>query len=163
RGPPGRPSRLPTDRPPWPANPDSGKRSNARTSKGSRPSSPSTAATPTRSAASCPPSPHGAGSAGPRPPRTGGPTTPTRPPSPPPNPPGPTGTWPTVPPEGPVGAPWPTRLLAPPHEQGLPPEQSVFPAPDEAAAPLPRPGAPVDGVLSLLALDEQPHPRHPSV
>ncbi|MEU3752670.1 type I polyketide synthase, partial [Streptomyces olivoreticuli] len=74
-----------------------------------------------------------------------------------------TGNWLVALPEHAAADPWTTRLLDTLREQGLRTELLVLPETDEQSEPITWPDGPVDGVLSLLALDERPHPRLTSV
>ncbi|WP_435797932.1 type I polyketide synthase, partial [Streptomyces klenkii] len=69
------------------------------------------------------------------------------------------GDWLVALPDSAVDDPWTTRLLDALRDRGLRTELLVLPGTGDPAEPLTRPGAPVDGVLSLLALDERPHPH----
>ncbi|QRX89543.1 type I polyketide synthase [Streptomyces noursei] len=74
-----------------------------------------------------------------------------------------TGHWLVVLPHGRTDDPWTVRLLDALRDQGLHTDVRELPDTDEPGDPLARPDAPLDGVLSLLALDERPHPHLPSV
>nr|WP_073762806.1 type I polyketide synthase [Streptomyces sp. CB02923] len=75
-----------------------------------------------------------------------------------------TGHWLVVLPDGTTDDPWTVRLLDALHEQGLHTDVRELPAAHEPGEQvLARPETPVDGVLSLLASDERPHPDLPSV
>ncbi|MEV0375119.1 type I polyketide synthase, partial [Streptomyces sp. NPDC050636] len=77
-----------------------------------------------------------------------------------------TGHWLVVLPGTATDDPWTTRLLDALHDQGLHVDIHVLrdnAEPAEPAELLAHPDTPVDGVLSLLALDERPHPHLPSV
>ncbi|ARF53633.1 hypothetical protein B1H19_05070 [Streptomyces gilvosporeus] len=71
-----------------------------------------------------------------------------------------TGHWLVVVPDGAADDPWTARLLDTLHDQGLHTDVRELPADHEPDA---WPDTPVDGVLSLLAFDERPHPLLPSV
>ncbi|WP_455681762.1 type I polyketide synthase, partial [Streptomyces violascens] len=73
------------------------------------------------------------------------------------------GRWLVVLPDGHTGDPWTVRLLDALRELGLGIDVRELPGTDEPGDTLARPDTPVDGVLSLLALDERPHPHLPSV
>ncbi|MFG2211341.1 type I polyketide synthase, partial [Streptomyces sp. NPDC048638] len=70
-----------------------------------------------------------------------------------------TGTWLVALPESSADDPWTTRLLDALREQGLRTELHVVPDAGDPAETITWPDTPVDGVLSLLALDERPHPH----
>ncbi|MFH8410981.1 type I polyketide synthase [Streptomyces sp. NPDC018019] len=70
-----------------------------------------------------------------------------------------TGNWLVALPESTVGDPWTTRLLDGLRDQGLRTELLVLPDGGDPAGTVTWPDGPVDGVLSLLALDERPHPQ----
>ncbi|WP_052393321.1 type I polyketide synthase [Streptomyces roseoverticillatus] len=70
-----------------------------------------------------------------------------------------TGNWLVALPEDATGDPWVTRLLGTLRDQGLHTHPLVLPGTDATELP----DGPFDGVLSLLALDERPHPHHPAV
>ncbi|MFH8350472.1 type I polyketide synthase, partial [Streptomyces sp. NPDC018045] len=74
-----------------------------------------------------------------------------------------TGNWLVALPESAADDPWTTRLLDALREQGLHTELLVLPGTGAANEPVTWPDGPVDGVLSLLALDERPHPDLSSV
>ncbi|WP_426800438.1 type I polyketide synthase, partial [Streptomyces sp. YGL11-2] len=74
-----------------------------------------------------------------------------------------TGHWLVVLPDGAADDPWTTRLLDALRDHGLHTDVRVLPGTDDPGDALVRPDTPVDGVLCLLALDERPHPRLPSV
>ncbi|KOT60338.1 hypothetical protein ADK43_14935 [Streptomyces rimosus subsp. rimosus] len=74
-----------------------------------------------------------------------------------------TGHWLVVLPEGGTDGPWTARLLDTLHDQGLHTDVRELPADHDPDAPIAWPDTPLDGVLSLLALDERPHPDLPSV
>ncbi|MFK8844229.1 type I polyketide synthase [Streptomyces sp. Ac-502] len=74
-----------------------------------------------------------------------------------------TGHWLVVLPDGTTDDPWTARLLDALRDHGLHTDVRELSATHEPGVPFARPDTPVDGVLSLLALDERPHPHLSSV
>ncbi|WTO59687.1 SDR family NAD(P)-dependent oxidoreductase [Streptomyces sp. NBC_00212] len=74
-----------------------------------------------------------------------------------------TGHWLVVLPDGATDDPWTVRLLDALRDQGLHTDVRELPDTDDPGDALAGADTPVDGVLSLLALDERPHPQLPSV
>ncbi|MFJ9853245.1 type I polyketide synthase [Streptomyces sp. NPDC101150] len=73
------------------------------------------------------------------------------------------GTWLVALPEGGADDPWTARLLDTLRAQGLATELLELPGTGDPSEPITWPEGPIDGVLSLLALDERPHPDLTSV
>ncbi|MFJ9411280.1 type I polyketide synthase [Streptomyces sp. NPDC101393] len=68
------------------------------------------------------------------------------------------GTWLVALPEGGADDPWTTRLLDALRAQGLGTALLELPGTGDPSEPVSWPEGPIDGVLSLLAMDERPHP-----
>ncbi|MEW1672662.1 type I polyketide synthase [Streptomyces noursei] len=74
-----------------------------------------------------------------------------------------TGNWLVALPDSVTDDPWTARLLDALRAQGLHTEVLVLSGTEDPSEPLAWPDGPIDGVLSLLALDERPHPDLTSV